>query len=40
MLFLGKNAFKYDISKVAEMMKKSKGRGEKGGRKFEMKDCD
>jgi len=40
MVFLGKNAFKYDISKVVEMVKRSKGRGEKGGWKVEMKGCD
>jgi len=40
MVFLGKNTFKYDISKVAEMVKMSKVKGEKGGQKVEMKGCD
>jgi len=36
MVFLGKNTFKYGISEVTEMVKISKGKGEKGGRKVEM----
>jgi len=40
MVFLGKNAFKYDISEVAGMVRRNKGKWEKRGRKVEMKGCD
>jgi len=36
-MFLGKNVLQYDISAVAEMVKKSKGKRRDGGRKIEMK---